>query len=46
MTIQDSLVATDKALDDKDDKENRLKIQIDTKVYFNTNGLYGTLRTY
>ena len=33
MTIQDPIVATDKALDDEDEKENRLKIQFDTKVY-------------
>ena len=43
--IKDSIVANDKALDDEGGNKNRLEIQIHTKVFFNINSLYGTLRT-
>ena len=39
MTIQDPIAATDKALDDEDEKENKLKIQFDTKVYLIINSI-------
>ena len=39
MTIQDLIVAADKAIDDEDEEENRQKIQFDTKVYLIINGI-------